>query len=329
VSTHTTQPALSRPARDGAGPLPPTATPPLPSGSRADAGRRRRSRSFQPAWLFMAPSLIILGVFVLFPILQTLYYSFFDWTIGASSQKFLGLGNYIRLFQDPQFWNALGVTLIFTAVAVVLQITLGFGSALLLLRENLITRIVRSVYFFPTIVSFVTIGLVWKFLLDPSIGLVGGLTQLLGLQPVAWLQSTSLALPSVIFVAVWRSVGFAMILFVAALKAVPAERYEAGRLDGANNRQLTFFITIPSVRPTLLFATMILTIQSLQVFDLVYVMTDGGPVFRTDSLVNLIYRDGFVNYQTGYASAISWVLFALIMLLSLLQLRLFRYNDVD
>lgn len=329
MSTHTTEPALSRPARDGAGPLPRTATPSRRPGTTGEAHPRRRRLRFQPAWLFMAPSLIILGVFVLFPILQTLYYSFFDWTIGASSQTFLGFGNYIKLFQDPQFWNALGVTLIFTAFAVVFQITLGFGSALLLLKDNLLTRIVRSVYFFPTIVSFVTIGLVWKFLLDPSIGLVGGLTQLLGLQPVAWLQSTSLALPSVIFVAVWRSVGFAMILFVAALKAVPAERYEAGRLDGANNRQLTLYITIPSVRPTLLFATMILTIQSLQVFDLVYVMTDGGPVFRTDSLVNLIYRDGFVNYQTGYASAISWVLFALIMLLSLLQLRLFRYNDVD
>lgn len=289
----------------------------------------RRPRRFQPAWLFMAPSLAILGVFVIFPIFQSLYYSFFNWTIGASSQQWVGLGNYAALLRDGQFWNALGITLIFTVVSVVLLIVIGFGSALLLLRENLITRIVRSIFFFPTIVSFVTIGLVWKFLLDPSIGLVGGLTQLVGLQPIGWLQSTSLALPSVIFVAVWRSVGFAMVLFVAGLKGVPAERYEAGRLDGANDRQLTRFITIPSIRPTLLFATMILTIQSLQVFDLVYVMTDGGPVFHTDSLVNLIYRDGFVNFQTGYASAISWVLFAIIMLLSLLQLRLFRYNDVD
>lgn len=277
----------------------------------------------------MAPSLLILGVFVIFPIFQSLYYSFFNWTVGAASQQWVGFGNYAKLLQDPQFLNALGITLIFTVASVVLLIALGFGSALLLLRENLLTRIVRSIFFFPTIVSFVTIGLVWKFLLDPSIGLIGGLSQLVGLQPIGWLQSTSFALPSVIFVAVWRSVGFAMILFVAGLKGVPAERYEAGRLDGATNLQLTRFITIPSIRPTLLFATMILTIQSLQVFDLVYVMTDGGPVFHTDSLVNLIYRDGFVNFQTGYASAISWVLFAIIMLLSLIQLRLFRYNDVD
>ncbi|WP_223691707.1 carbohydrate ABC transporter permease [Leifsonia poae] len=277
----------------------------------------------------MAPSMLILGVFVLFPILQSLYYSFFNWTVGATTQEWVGFGNYIKLFQDPQFWNALGVTLIFTVVSVVLLVVLGFGTALALLRENLASRIVRSVFFFPTIVSLVTIGLVWKFLLDPDIGLVGGITHLLGLPPVAWLQSTTLALPTVIFVDVWKSVGFAMILFVAGLKGVPAERYEAARLDGAGNGQIIRYITLPSIRPTLLFTTLILTIQSLQVFDLVYVMTDGGPVFHTDTLVNLIYRDGFVNFQTGYASAISWVLFAIIMLISLLQLRLFRYNDVD
>jgi multiple sugar transport system permease protein len=319
VSADITDRALSRPVRGRARPTP----------KAAPASRRRRAPRFQPAWLFMGPSLLILGVFVLFPILQSLYYSFYNWTIGAASQEFVGFGNYIKLFNDPQFWNALGITLIFTVVSVVLLISLGLGSALLLLRETLVTRIVRSVFFFPTIVSLVSIGLVWKFLLDPSIGLVGGLTEAFGLKPIAFLTSTSLALPSVIFVAVWRSVGFAMILFVAGLKGVPAEHYEAGRLDGANNSQLTRFITLPSIRPTLLFATMILTIQSLQVFDLVYVMTNGGPVFHTDSLVNLIYRDGFVNFQTGYASAISWVLFAIIMLLSLIQLRLFRYNDVD
>ncbi|MBT2502258.1 carbohydrate ABC transporter permease [Curtobacterium sp. ISL-83] len=289
----------------------------------------RRRRRFQPAWLFMAPSFLILGVFVLFPILRSLYYSFFDWTVGASSQTWVGVGNYTKLFADPQFRNALGITLEYTVVSVVLLLVFGFLSALALQGEGLPTRIVRSIFFFPTIVSLVTIGLVWKFLLDPDIGLVGGLTHALGLPSVAWLQSTSLALPTVIFVSVWKSVGFAMILFVAGLKGVPQERYEAAELDGAARFKLVWFITLPSIRPTLLFTSLILTIQSFQVFDLVYVMTGGGPVFHTDTLVNLLYRDGFVDYQTGYASAISWVLFAIIMLISLLQLRLFRYNDVD
>jgi ABC-type sugar transport system permease subunit len=312
--------APSRGARDGA---------PASATGREARPTRRRARRFQPAWLFMAPSLLILGVFVLFPILRSLYYSFFDWTVGAASQQFVGLGNYVQLTRDPQFWNALRVTLEYTVVSVVLLVVLGFVAALLLQRDTLLNRIVRSVFFFPTIVSLVTIGLVWKFLLDPDIGLVGGLTALFGLPSVAWLQSTSLALPTVILVSVWKSIGFAMILFIAGLKGVPAERYEAAELDGANRWQTTWRITLPSIRPTLLFTSMILTIQSFQVFDLVYVMTGGGPVFATDSLVNLLYRDGFVDYQTGYASAISWVLFVIIMLISLLQLRLFRYDDVD
>ena len=290
--------------------------------------RRRRAR-FQPAWLFMAPSLVIFAVFVFYPIVCAIVYSFFDWQIGATSQRRLGLGNYTRLLHDPQFWNSLRVTLVFTVVSVVALLLLGFVTALLLLRNTLAHRLVRSVLLFPTIVSFVTIGMVWKFLLDPSIGLVGGLTRAVGLGPVAWLQDVNLALPTVIFVAIWRSTGFTVVLFIAGLQNVPPELYEAARLDGANRRQLVRHITLPSIRPTMLFATTILTIQSLQVFDLVFVMTGGGPLFRTDSLVNLLYRYGFVNFQTGYASAVSQVLFLIIIVVSLVQLRIFRFNDVD
>jgi multiple sugar transport system permease protein/raffinose/stachyose/melibiose transport system permease protein len=291
------------------------------------AGRRRIR--WQPAWLFMAPSLLILGVFVVWPILVSFWYSLHNWTIGASDQPWVGFGNYVTLFKDPQFWNALGNTLEFTVASVVLLIVLGFLSAVALMGEGLVSRLFRSVYFFPTIVSLTSIGLVWKFMLDPSIGLIAGLTQFFGAAPIGWLQSTTLALPAVIFVAVWKNVGFTMIIFLAGLKGVPQERYEAARLDGANRRQLVRYVTLPSIRPTILFATIILTIQSLQVFDLVYVMTGGGPIFTTDTLVTEIFRDGFVNFQTGYASAISWVLFAVIMAISAILLRVFRYNDVD
>jgi len=277
----------------------------------------------------MAPSLAILGVFVIWPILVSFWYSLHNWTIGATDEPWVGFGNYVTLAKDPQFWNALGNTLVFTVASVVALVILGFLAASALTSEGLASRIVRSTFFFPTIVSLTSIGLVWKFLLDPDIGFVGGITQFFGAEPIDWLQSTSLALPAVIFVDVWKNVGFTMIIFLAGLKGVPQERYEAARLDGANNRQLVQYITIPSIRPTLLFATMILTIQSLQVFDLVYVMTGGGPLFKTDTLVTLIFRDGFVNFQTGYASAISWVLFAVIMAISGVLLRVFRYNDVD
>ena len=310
-------------ARRGGRALPPASEP----GRPARPGRPRIR--WQPAWLFMAPSLLILGIFVIWPILVSFWYSLHNWTIGASSQPWVGFGNYVTLFHDPQFWNALGNTLIFTIASVVILIILGFLAAVALAGEGLVSRIVRSTFFFPTVVSLTSIGLVWKFLLDPSIGLVGGLWQFFGATPVGWLQSTTLALPAVIFVDVWKNVGFTMIIFLAGLKGVPLERYEAAQLDGANRRQLVRYVTVPSIRPTLLFATMILTIQSLQVFDLVYVMTGGGPVFKTDTLVTLIFRDGFVNFQTGYASAISWVLFIVIMAISALLLRVFRYNDVD
>jgi multiple sugar transport system permease protein len=298
-----------------------------PSTSSGGTPKRRRRR-WQPALLFMVPSFAILGTFVIYPIIQSLLFSFENVTIGGPT-TWIGFDNYTALFKDSQFWNALVVTLEFTVVSVAILVVVGFILALLLQGEGIVTRVVRSIFFFPTIVSLVTIGLVWKFLLDPSIGFVGGISDLLGLPPVAWLTSTSLALPTVIFVNIWKNLGFAMILLLAGLKGVPQERYEAARLDGAGMLQTVRYVTIPGIRPTMLFTTLILTIQTLQVFDLVYVMTDGGPLFKTDTLVNLLYRDAFVNYQTGYASAISFVLFLIIVIISALQLRFFRYNDVD
>ncbi|MDF8262953.1 carbohydrate ABC transporter permease [Luteipulveratus flavus] len=277
----------------------------------------------------MAPSLLILGVFVVYPIGISFWYSLHDWTIGAPEQPFVGLDNYRALASDTQFRNALVNTLELTVVSVVVLVVLGLALALALIGEGRMTRVVRSAFFFPTIVSLTSIGLVWRFLLDPDLGLVGGISSALHIPRVDWLQSTSLALPTVIFVDIWKNAGFVMVILLGALKAVPAERIEAARLDGAGRWQLVRHILVPSIRPTLLFATLILTIQSLQLFDLVYVMTGGGPLFATDTLVNQVFREGFVNFRTGYASAISWVLFVLIMLVSAVQLRVFRYDDVD
>lgn len=300
-----------------------------PGADRIAPPPRRRRTRWQPAWLFAGPSLLVLAVFIIFPLTQSFWYSLHDWKIGASSQEWLGLGNYRRLLSDERFWNALRVTAIFAVVSLVLQMTLGYAAAAALLRDSWFNRLVRSVFFFPTIVSLASIGLVWRFLLDPSIGLLAGLTSALGADPVAWLQDPDLALPTVIFVSVWKNLGFTMIILLAGLKGVPAHLYEAANLDGATARQRTWHVTLPSIRPTLLFTSMILMINSLQVFDLVYVMTDGGPLFATDTMVTMMFREGFKNFDIGYASAIAWVLFTLILLLSALQLRLFRYNDVD
>lgn len=293
------------------------------TGSRA--GRPRIS----PALLFLAPSFAILGVFVLWPILVSFWYSLHDWTIGAAEQPWVGLGNYISLAQDEKFWNALLNTVEITVVSVIGIVLVGLALALALERDNVATRIVRSAFFFPTVVSLTSIGLVWRFLLDPELGLIGGLTTALGLDAVGWLQSPELALPTIIFVNIWKNAGFVMIILIAGLKGVPAERYEAARLDGAGSVQLLRYVTLPAIRPTMLFGTLIMTIQSFQLFDLVYVMTGGGPLSSTETLVTLLFREGFVNFHTGYASAISWTLFLVIVIVSALQLRIFRYNDVD
>lgn len=290
---------------------------------------RRAWHRDRAAWLFAAPSLTIIGVFIIWPIIQSFRYSLYDWVIGAEEQEWVGLGNYAALLDDPLFWGALRVTLLFALASVVLQLVIGYAAAAALLRDGWVTKLVRSILFFPTIVALATIGMVWRFLLDANIGLVAGLTAALGLTPVAWLQDPALALPTLIFVNVWKNVGFTMVILLAGLKGVPASLYEAARIDGAKGFQLTRHITLPSIRPTILLAAMMLTINSLQVFDLVYVMTGGGPLNSTDTLVTMLYREGFVYFNQGYASAIAWVLFVLILAVSAVQLRLLRYDDVD
>jgi ABC-type sugar transport system permease subunit len=172
-------------------------------------------------------------------------------------------------------------------------------------------------------------GIVWKFLLDPNIGIIPHVLETAGLASPQFLQSTSWALPSIIVVGVWKSVGFSMVIFLAALQDVPESLLEAAALDGAGAWTRFRRVTLPFLRPSMLFAAIIAMIASMQLFDLVYVMTNGGPLFHTETLVTYLYRVGFQDFRSGYAAAISWVLFLLILLLSMVQLRLFRYDEVD
>lgn len=291
--------------------------------------RPRRRPRVQPALAFLLPSALILGVFIIVPIFQSLWMSLHAWRVGAKEQPWVGLANYRRMLSDPQFANALVVTLVFTVVSVAVLLVLGFLVAYWLRRTTRFTKVLRSVYFFPTVVALSVIGLVWRFMLDPDIGMVAGIWQLLGLEPVAWLREPGLALPTVIATGIWKNLGFTMILLLAGLQGVPEHLYEAAKLDGAGAWQQVRYVTLPAIRPQMLFAAVILTIQSLQAFDLIYAMTAGGPLFSTETLVTFMYRQSFQDFDFGYGSAIAWALFLLIMLISALQLRLFRYNDVD
>ncbi|MDQ6686318.1 MAG: sugar ABC transporter permease [Actinomycetota bacterium] len=255
--------------------------------------------------------------------------SLHDWSFLSTHHKFIAFGNYEQLWRDSRFWNALRNTLIFSAVVVPVQVAIGLALAIALSHNNLINRLMRSIFFFPVIASLATMAIVWKFLLDPSIGIIPHLLSAVGLPHPNFLQNLTLALPTVIVVSIWKNVGFTMVILLAALQGVPKSIYEAGAIDGAGRWARFRYLTLPSLRHSLLFATVISVIASLQLFDQVYVMTGGGPLFHTETLVTYMYQQGFQNYRSGYAASIAWVLFILIMLASALQLRLFRYRDVD
>lgn len=279
-------------------------------------------------WMFLAPACAVLATFVAYPIVRTLWISLHDWSLSGRNTRWVGLGNYRELWGDNRFWNAVKVTLVYTAVAVSAQLVLGLAIAYRLRRTTWLTSIVRAAYFFPTIAALATVGLVWRFLLDPQIGLVNGWIGAAGFGAPEWLRDTRWALPSVILVGVWKNLGFTMLVLVAALQDVAPELDEAAQLDGADAWQRFRHVQLPSIKPALLFVSVINTIASLQLFDLVFAMTRGGPLFRTETLVTYLYDRGFNDFRFGYAAAISWVLFAVIVAIAVVQLRLLRDRDV-
>lgn len=294
--------------------------------TRRPAGPRRR---FNSAYLFIAPSVLLIAIFIAEPIVQSGWMSLHDWTIGEASHKFVAFANYNNLFHDSRFWNALKVTVIYTIGVAIGQVVLGLLVALRLQRTRWFTSLLRSAFFFPFVASLVVVGIIWKFLLDPQVGLVNAWLTDIGISAPDWLQSTTLALPTVIAVGIWKNLGFNMIILLAGLQQVRADLLEAVTLDGAGSWQRFRYVTLPALRPALLFTTIIATITGLQLFDLVFAMTSGGPIFSTESIVMYLYSKGFVQFQMGYASAIAWILFLIILGISVVQLRIFRYRDVD
>lgn len=291
--------------------------------------RSVRARRLNSAYLFVAPSVILIAVFIVQPILQSGWMSLHDWTVGEATHRFVGFGNYTALWKDSRFWNALRVTVAYTVVVAIVQVVLGLALAARLRRTTWFSALLRTAYFFPFIASLVVVGIIWKFLLDPQVGLIDASLSAIGVSSPDWLTSTSLALPTVIVVGVWKNVGFSMIVLLAGMQQIPEHLYEAATIDGAGAWGRFRFVTLPSLRPALLFTTLIATINGLQLFDLVFSMTNGGPLFHTESVVMYLYERGFVDFQLGYASAVAWVLFVIILIIAAVQLRLARYRDVD
>ncbi|WP_329071658.1 carbohydrate ABC transporter permease [Streptomyces sp. NBC_01429] len=328
MSTTTGKAARTAEVRAGTGDFPHPADG--PEGSRR---RRKSSMGVQnvAGWLFSTPFLVLFLLFMAVPILATLAMSFTDFGLRNVTRpldaNFIGFENYVNLFNDDKFLTSLFNTAYFVVVGVPLTVFLGLFVAVLL--NNGIDRartFFRVGFYAPVVTTIVAVAVVWRFVLDPSDGLVAALFSEVGLTAPDFLGSETLAMPSMIVMAVWRNLGTVMVLFIAGLQAIPTEVREAARLDGAGLWQEFRRITVPLLRPTLLYATVITTIGYLNVFEEPFVMTQGGPSDSTLTVSLNMYREGFNFFHMGYASAMAYVLFVVIMGITVLQLRLLKDN---
>ncbi|MDR5700480.1 carbohydrate ABC transporter permease [Agromyces aerolatus] len=289
-----------------------------PTGQVGVSGIRRFSGA-----LYLLPSLSLLVAFVLVPIVMSFWLSFTTYSV-LEDGEWVGAANYLRLLEDPAFHAALWHTVVYTAIAVPLQTLLSLALAAILAARfrNRFGGLVRSVLFVPVLSSLVVIGVVWRILLGTDEGAINRFIGFFGLPPVNWLGSPELALVVIALVAVWQNVGYFLVIYYAGILAIPSDLYEAASIDGARGRQQFLYITIPSLKPVTLLVVILGTIWSFQVFDLIYVMTGGGPGGATTTIVMGIYRAGFQNFQMGYASAMAMVLFAIVLVISFIQWRL-------
>jgi len=293
---------------------------------------KRRWREDLIGWAFAAPFVILFGLFMALPILASFALSFTSFglkdlqnPIGA---KFIGLDNYIRLLSDGTFWTSLLNTFYFVVVGVPLTLIAGLLIANALNRG--ITRFrtaFRVGYYLPVITSIVAIAVVWRFVLNPDVGLINMLLDGIGIQGPAWLANPVTAMPSIIAMAVWRNLGFAMVVFLAGMQAIPQQLYEAASIDGAGRWHSFRHVTVPLLRPTILFMTVITTIGYLQLFEEPFVMTDGGPLDKTLSVSMYMYQQGFKFFHQGYASSIAYVLFVIVAIVAFLQFKFLRSDD--
>jgi len=278
-------------------------------------------------WWFVAPALSVIAVFFVLPVLAALMVSFTDFDIYALADlrnlRFVGLRNYVQLLETPLFWHALGNTLYFVIVGVPLSIGASLGVALLLNSPLVRARsFFRTALFIPVVTTLVAVAVVWRYLLSTRYGLINYALDRVGIAPVDWLGDPHWAMPAIILFAVWKSFGYNMLILLAGLQSIPQELYEAARIDGASRTQQFRYITLPSLAPILLMVSILTIAGHFQLFAEPYVMTQGGPLQSTVSVLYFMYEEGFKWWNLGSASAVAFVLFLFIFAVTALQLRL-------
>lgn len=292
-----------------------------------------RDKRFGMAMFFLAPALFAIGVFFFVPVIAAFILSFTDFDIYSLSSleyaRFVGFKNYVRLLEDSLFWTALTNTLYFLLIGGPLSIAVSLAAALLLSSKLVrFKTFFRLAYFAPVVTTLVAVAVVWRFVYHPRFGLLNYALSFFGVQNIDWLGDPNWAMPAIILMAVWKNFGYNMIIFIAGLQNIPGELYEAASIDGASRWQQFTSITIPMLAPTTLFISVITMIGYFQLFAEPYVMTQGGPLNSTLSIVLYMYQQGFRWWNMGYSAALAFVLFALILAGSLIQSRIQRRATV-
>lgn len=293
-------------------------------------GRNGRSGNAQGWWtrnqqalvpyLFIAPNLLVFTVFMFVPILFAFYISLNEWSL-IGSPTFIGLGNYIEMMQDERFWRSFYNTIVYTIGTVPVSIALGLAVAIGLNRKLPARGLLRSIFFVPVVISMVAVALVASWIFNGNYGVINNALNAVGFGGVPWLSSPTWAMPSLIITTLWIRIGFCMVVYLAALQSIPGELYEAARVDGATGWKQFRHITWPMLSATTFLLLILNVIYSLHVFDLIYVMTGGGPGFSTTVLVQYIYLMAFESSEMGYASAVGVVLYLMLLIFTLVQWR--------
>ena len=294
-----------------------------------DQTRRISAGKWSGVW-FCVPFLVVYAAFLIYPMLLGIRLSLFNWSLtGTGTNQFLGLGNYRELFADAAVWESLWHTVLFTLLSTPPLVGIALLMALLTNRTMRFRWLYRLAYFAPYVLPVSVVVLIWTWLYQPGFGLINGTLTALGLPEVEWLTDERWAMIAVVIATVWWTVGFNYLLYLAGLQDIPEELYEAADIDGAGTFAKLRSITLPLLKRTTGLVLVLQILASLKIFDQIYLMTYGGPNFATRPIIQYIYESGFTNYRIGYASAISYVFFALIVLVSIAQFKLFARRQEE
>jgi multiple sugar transport system permease protein len=289
--------------------------------NRRIAERSRNLKALLIGAAFLSPTLVVFSVFVIFPVVFSFFLSFHKWNMFGTGTEFVGFDNYRAILTNPEFWSVLRNTAFYTFGTVPLNMVVALAAAFVLNKEIIGRRILRTCFFIPVIMSPVAAAVIWRWVYEPNFGLLNYGLSLIGIPGVNWLNDPTAAMFALIGMGVWKSFGVNMVLFAAGLQGIPEQYYEAAQIDGAGPWRQFWNITVPLLSPTTFFILVMSVIGSFQVFDTVYVLTSGGPLGSTKVLVFYLYEYAFKYFEMGYASAVAYLLFALVFVLTLVQVK--------